>query len=229
MRKVVAITHSPSSDSAVSAVSAVSAASAPDGVTGISVHTPSPEAPPAQPDDVHAIWLLWLDGTVDALDAARTVVDGVPMTAYLVDERVQWDYERDWPVGEPSPGVKQLSFVRRLPPLTREEFAAHWNDVHAPLARIHHPGIWRYVQNVVVEPLTPDAPELDGVAELHFRTYDDLVHRMYDSDEGKALIRADVRNFLDVPAGWRMLATELILPTFDGAQPGEGDGRPSVS
>jgi uncharacterized protein (TIGR02118 family) len=183
------------------------------GIVGASVHTPSPEVPATQPERVQAIWFVWVDDAVDAREVATSLVRDDTLHAYVVEERVQWDYQRDWPDGEASPGIKQLSFVRRVPALTREQFAAHWNDIHAPLARVHHPGIWRYVQNVVVEPLTAGAPELDGVAELHFRTHDDLQHRMYDSEDGKALIRADVRTFLDVPAGWRMLATERILRT----------------
>jgi uncharacterized protein (TIGR02118 family) len=197
MRKIVAALHAAPDDSTW--------ASAP-GVRRVSLHTPYPDAPAEQPDDVGAIAMVWTEGAPDALPLVRDA-----LAAYAVDERVQWDYERDWPDGTPSPGVKRLSFVRRVPTIDHDEFARHWSERHAPLARVHHPGIWRYVQNVVVEPLTDRTPELDGVAELHFRTYDDLQHRMYDSDEGKEIIRADVRRFLDAPAGWRMLAVERIV------------------
>jgi len=78
--------------------------------------------------------------------------------------------------------------------------------VHARLARKHHPVLVRYVQNIVVEPLTPGAPEVDGIAELGFRALRDVHERMYDSPAGAEIIRRDVRRFLDVPAGWRMLA-----------------------
>jgi len=118
--------------------------------------------------------------------------------AYRVDERVQWDDGRAT--------VARISFVRRAPGLTHEEFARHWTEVHAPLARRHHPGICRYVQNIVVEPLTRDAPDIDGIAELGFASLDDFRDRMYDSPEGREIITADVRTFLDVEAGWRMLA-----------------------
>jgi uncharacterized protein (TIGR02118 family) len=118
--------------------------------------------------------------------------------AYRVDEHVQWDDERAT--------VARISFVRRAPGLTHEEFARHWTEVHAPLARAHHPGICRYVQNVVVERLTPGAPEVDGIAELGFAAVDDFRERMYDSPEGRETIAADVRTFLDIGAGWRMLA-----------------------
>jgi uncharacterized protein (TIGR02118 family) len=118
--------------------------------------------------------------------------------AYRVDERVQWDDGRAT--------VARISFVRRAPGTAREEFAHHWTEVHTPLARAHHPGICRYVQNVVVERLTPNAPDVDGIAELGFASLGDFRERMYDSPEGREIIAADVRTFLDVGAGWRMLA-----------------------
>jgi len=118
--------------------------------------------------------------------------------AYRVDERVQWE--------RGDPAVTRISFVRRARGLTREDFARHWSEVHAPLARAHHPGICRYVQNVVVHTLTPDTPDVDGIAELGFASLDDFRERMYDTPEGKETIAADVREFIDVTAGWRMLA-----------------------
>ncbi len=118
--------------------------------------------------------------------------------AYRVDEQVQWER------GEAA--VTRISFVRRARGLTHEDFAFHWTQEHAPLARTHHPGICRYVQNVVVHPLTPDAPDVDGIAELGFASLDDFRERMYDSPEGQEVIAADVREFIDVGAGWRMLA-----------------------
>jgi uncharacterized protein (TIGR02118 family) len=120
--------------------------------------------------------------------------------AYAVDERFQWDKGGDT--------VTRISFVRRAPSMTHEQFADHWTNVHAPLARKHHPVV-RYVQNVVVEKLTPDAPDVDGIAELSFRTMHDVYNRSYDSPAGAAIIRRDIQRFLDVPAGWRMLAKRV--------------------
>jgi uncharacterized protein (TIGR02118 family) len=101
--------------------------------------------------------------------------------------------------------VTRISFMRRRPGLTRRQFADHWTNVHTPLARRHHPALRRYVQNVVVAPLTPEAPEVDGIAELGFRSIDEMNSRMYDSPEGTEIIRADVRRFIDTGAGWRVL------------------------
>jgi hypothetical protein len=131
--------------------------------------------------------------------------------AYRVEERLQWDYQRDWPAGQPTPGVKRIAFLRRIPAITRDEFARHWTDVHAPLARRHHPALWRYAQNVVTEPLTPGAPEADGIVELSFRHLSDPTERMYDSAEGAAIIGRDVATFIDVPAGWRVTTIEHVL------------------
>ena len=118
--------------------------------------------------------------------------------AYDVDERPQWDRGGETLV--------RISFVRRAPGLSREEFADHWTNVHAPLARKHHPTLVRYVQNVVTDSVTTGAPEVDGIAELGFCSLRDVHERMYDSPAGADTIRRDIQQFLDVAAGWRILA-----------------------
>ncbi len=202
MRKVTAVAHGEHQRRSSLVV--------PHGVIALSRHDPYDAVTAEQPAGVQAVWMMWLDDDVDALAAVTTCI-GPSVTAYLVEERVQWDLLPAQRSHGATPGVKRLSFVRRVPSLSRSQFASHWIDVHAPLARVHHPAICRYVQNVVMDALTPDAPEVDGIAELHFRTYDDLLNRMYDSDDGRARVQADVRSFIDVPAGWRMLGTEHIV------------------
>jgi uncharacterized protein (TIGR02118 family) len=177
-----------------------------DGMSGYAVYLPAPDEPPEHPDTVGGVACVWLDRD-DPGDPARWFPDA-RVDAYLVDERVQIDYERDWPDGQVSPGLHRIVFVRRAPALTREQMAAHWADRHAPLVRRHHPGFRQYAQNVVVEPVTADAPEVDGIAEMHFRSAADLRDRFYDSDEGRAVIAADVERFLDRGRGWRILAEE---------------------
>jgi uncharacterized protein (TIGR02118 family) len=141
---------------------------------------------------------------VDRIDAAA-LLPGLAVEAYEVEERLMWDRHGDWPLGQRAVGFNRVALVPRLPSITHEQFAAHWTDVHGPLAEKHHPGIARYVQNVVRRALTPDAPEWDGIAELHFVRTEDFLERMHDSPEGKAIVRADVRRFIDPTRGERFL------------------------
>jgi uncharacterized protein (TIGR02118 family) len=159
----------------------------------------------AIPDDADELYLPvgeGMTGRPERIVAIAIFRHDAPLPAdaeaYRVEERPQWDQG-----GE---RVNRVAFVRRAPGMTREQFADHWTNVHSPLARKHHPVLVRYVQNIVVENLTPDAPEVDGIAELGFRSVHDVHERMYDSPAGAEIIRRDVRRFLDVPAGWRMLA-----------------------
>ncbi len=67
------------------------------------------------------------------------------------------------------------------------------------------------MQHVVIEPLTPDAPEVDGIAQLSFASLDDFHDRYYDSEAGRALVGADVARFIDRPRGWRLHAQETRI------------------
>ena len=188
--------------------------SLPDAVPAIhdliaySMHRTHPDEPAVEPADVGGVIMAWIDGDAP-LDPASWFDH--PVTAYLVDERVQIDWARDWSDGATTPAREQLSFVRRIPTITHDEFTAHWSDRHTRLVPIHHPGVARYVQNVVIEDLTPKAPPIDGVAQLYFRTAHDLHERFYDSDAGKQIVFEDVARFIDRGPGWRMMAEEAWL------------------
>lgn len=98
--------------------------------------------------------------------------------------------------------ITMVSFPRARAGLTRSEFAHHWTEQHAPLALRHHVGLADYRQHVVVEPLTEGGADVDGIALLGFRTREDFATRFYDSEAGKAAIRADVARFIaPLPAG----------------------------
>jgi uncharacterized protein (TIGR02118 family) len=125
--------------------------------------------------------------------------------AYEVEERLMWDRHGDWPLGARAVGFNRVALVPRLPSITHEQFADHWTNRHGPIALHHHPGIGRYVQNIVTRTLTPGAPDWDGIAELHFVRTEDFTDRMYDSADGKAIVRADVKRFIDPARGERFL------------------------
>jgi uncharacterized protein (TIGR02118 family) len=68
--------------------------------------------------------------------------------------------------------IKTIGLLTRRDGLTHEQFVAHWQGVHAPLA-LAVPGVRRYVQSHIVgERTRPDIPatdvEIDGIAELWY-------------------------------------------------------------
>jgi uncharacterized protein (TIGR02118 family) len=195
VRKVIAAIGGPFDD----------APPAVDGLVTYSVHRPHPDEPPTQPLDVGGVVMAWIDDDAP-LEPARWF--DAPVTAYLVDERIQIEWTRDWSDGVATPAIEQLAFVPRIASVTREQFAEHWSERHTPLVRVHHPGMARYVQNVITAPLTPGARDLDGVAQLYFRTSYDLHERYFDSDEGQRTIFEDVAKFLERGTGWGFMAQE---------------------
>ena len=199
VRKVIAAVGGPFDD----------APPAVDGLVAYSVHRPHPDEPQepveAAGTVVHGVVMAWVEGDAP-LEPAQWL--DAPVTAYLVDERIQIEWTRDWADGEATPGIEQLAFVPRIPSVTHEQFADRWSERHTPLVHVHHPGMARYVQNVIVQPLTPVTGELDGVAQLYFRTSYDLHERYFDSEEGQRIIFEDVAKFLERGAGWNFLAQE---------------------
>jgi EthD domain len=127
--------------------------------------------------------------------------------AWLVGTRLKWDGLGADEGTRPVPGVKQVSFLRRVAAISHEDFDEAWT-AHVELARVHHPLLWRYTQNMVIRPVVPGSREIDGIAELTMRLRLDFSDRMYDSPEGQAVIATDVRRFIDLRAGWRILARE---------------------
>jgi uncharacterized protein (TIGR02118 family) len=121
--------------------------------------------------------------------------------AYVTREHVQKDGGSRAPLGTRSPGVKIVGLVRRAAGMTHDAFVAHWLGRHVPLALRHHPGLHRYVTNVVETPLG-DGPEWDGIAELHFASREALRTGFFDSPAGERAIRDDMARFIGATHGY---------------------------
>lgn len=198
LAKVVAVVHGP-----------VPPGTAPDDAVRCAVYRPHPTEPAPGTRAGVTVVHAWLEP--DARTDPRTWSDH-PVDAWLVDEWIAPARPGEpWPdpeVGVTGPGVVHLPTVVRRADLTHARMVDHWRTVHAPLVARHDPGVARYVQNVVTAPLTPDAPAVDGMAQLHFRSLADFRERSRASDVGRSVVTADVAAFLDRSAGWRILATE---------------------
>jgi len=122
------------------------------------------------------------------------------VAGYVVGEAVPLDYDRrSWPDGAATPGIKQVTLLRRKPGLAYDDFLRSWHDVHTPLALRTHP-LWAYNRNVVERPLGSGMPDYDGIVELMFRSVEDLTEpaRFFGSQEGMRAILHDVRGWLDL-------------------------------
>jgi len=107
------------------------------------------------------------------------------------------------------PGVKQISFLRRPPGVSRDEFLTLYHD-HTEKLRDDQPGIASYVQNVVEE-LSPGAPDLDGVSEIWFASLEDFRQRYWSGPGVAERESRETGRFLDFKRTWSLIVRERVL------------------
>ena len=112
-----------------------------------------------QPDDR---WCEQIRGPVADELLAR---HGDSVSAYLVTESVP--IAPPDRLGERTPGFANIALLRRPPELDHATWLTRWQVDHTPVA-IDTQATFGYTQNVVVRPLTPDAPVIDGIVEELF-------------------------------------------------------------
>jgi uncharacterized protein (TIGR02118 family) len=144
---------------------------------------------------IHAgVVFAWPRNAVER-DAAEAALGPHVSALYPVEEVLHWDE-----LGDAPNAVVLTYLVRRRADLSFAAFQSHYRERHAPLARIHHPGIARYVQNYVA-PGAGDPPPIDAISELWFKSEVDARTRFYRDDESRRVIAEDVRRFVDLRGG----------------------------
>lgn len=131
---------------------------------------------------------------------------------YVTAEHVQLAPTERHATGNRSPGVKLICPVRRRPDLSHDGFVGHWFGTHVPLARRHHPGLVRYVTNVVERRLGSSGEDWDGFAELTFASPEAIAGGLFDSPEGERIVRADIARFIDRAGAYRVAEYVQKLP-----------------
>jgi len=115
---------------------------------------------------------LWLNDT-EKQQACEEILRsaGFRLAGYLVEESIYTEYggnrhsqPRDWPDGQRSPGVVAVTLMERPARLSREEWIRRWHGRQSPVSEAMQPRT-RYIRNVVLRPLTPDAPPYEGIVE----------------------------------------------------------------
>jgi hypothetical protein len=175
-----------------------------------------------RPIDWHGLVHAWFDAPRPAAPAWRyphseqALADLVLSIAsessgWWVDENEAWPYDRDWPDGVSTPGIKQMSLVARRPDITFDEFVTRYRS-HVNVAKLHHIGCWQYVQNFIAQPIgTRPAPAIDGISELWFRSVDDMVERFYTAPGSPDAVRDDTSGFIDFANTRSYLSVETIV------------------
>ena len=98
------------------------------------------------------------------------------------------------------------------PDRTRDECDAHWRDIHAPLALVHHAHMTHYTQLSVVETLRGE--HFGGFALCGFESEEDIRERFYTTEESVQVIAEDVAKFADIKRSPRRL---IATPTHSGS------------
>lgn len=87
------------------------------------------------------------------------------VAAYLVTESVPMAPPEH--LGERCPGLANVALLRRPQHMDHGTWRTRWQTDHTQVA-IDTQATFGYTQNVVVRPLTPDAPVVDGIVEELF-------------------------------------------------------------
>lgn len=114
---------------------------------------------------VISIWTQQSYGTQIATAFDRLARECDSAAAYLVTESVPMAPPGD--LGERCPGLANVALLRRPPDLDHATWLRRWQGDHTQVA-IDTQATFGYTQNVVVRPLTPEAPVVDGIVEELF-------------------------------------------------------------
>jgi hypothetical protein len=116
-----------------------------------------------------AVWLNDVREHASCDDVLR--IAGFRFAGYLVDESIYTEYggnrhsaSRSWPDGQRSPGIVAVTLMERPRRLSREEWIRRWHGRQSPVSEAMQPRA-RYVRNVVIKAVTPDAPRYEGIVE----------------------------------------------------------------
>lgn len=115
--------------------------------------------------------------------------------------------------GERTWGWSQATFFAFHPDRTREECLDLWRHVHTPIG-IETQSNFEYIHNVVVSPLTPDAPAYDAFVEECFPAEAMTDQRaFYDAGEDEAKYQANLAAMMDSCTKFIDFARIDVIPT----------------
>jgi hypothetical protein len=122
----------------------------------------------ATAEPISAIVSTWSDETDPK--AIATVLERASgrVAGWRVDERRRLD-PPEVPDGERADALANVALIRRPADLPEAEWRRRWLVEHTPVA-IRTQATFGYLQNIVIEPVTPEAPAVSALVEELFPT-----------------------------------------------------------
>jgi hypothetical protein len=129
---------------------------------------------------------------------------GSVLAVYDVEDHVLWDEPIDR-------GVHSMfAFFRAPSDLAHDEFVTRYRE-HADVARVHHPGIRRYVQDIVTSQTGEDRWMFDAISELHFAGPEQYENNFWLSDDSRDVVARDVERFSEASTSKMVVAPEIRI------------------
>ena len=188
------------------------------------VKSPSPFHPGERMCAEVAVWLDSAEQRAPHEEALQSA--GFRFAGYLVEETIYTEYggnrhsgPRNWPDGKRSPGVVAVTLMERPTRLSREEWIKRWHGRHSPVSEAMQPRA-RYIRNVVLRAVTPDAPPYEGIVEEAWPSARHITNPFLFYGAGKnplklgwnmVVMLRSVTNFLDLTRIRTTLTSEYIL------------------
>ena len=110
--------------------------------------------------------------------------------------------------------VKVMGLIKRKPGLSREEFAKHYEEVHAPLALNHFPTFVTYRRNHIIRTSSSpsdEEPEFDCITEITYKNMKDYqrAHDFWESEAAQFILK-DNESFMDTSKMVFFLVEETV-------------------
>jgi hypothetical protein len=129
-------------------------------------------------------------------------VDADVLASYDVDEHVMWDEPIE------GPDKAMFAFLRARPDLEQDDFVKRYRE-HADVARVEHPGIRRYMQNIVVDQSGQERWLASAISEIHFAGPAEYRDRFWKDEDSPAVIERDIGRFVERDAGRSLVVTKI--------------------
>ena len=164
-----------------------------------------------------ALAQVWVDSAIAHLRAgvdAAIKAHSARHAAYLVTESVPMP-NRDHPAapGARTYGFAQVALLRKPARLSQAEWLDVWHNSHTQIA-IDTQSTFEYVQNVIVRPLTADAPAIDAIVEECFPPEAMTDYKaFFDAPGDEAKFRKNLQTMITSVARFIDPGTIDVIPT----------------